>query len=356
MKNFSFLFVFCLDAVSDSMPYGGTFRVRTPFRPLSCLSIPNFFLYHWNASGPAHWNAAPRMFVKIIFKLKRTDIPAGGIAPDPVTIIHSYEIPNPIGSATNVTNGVTRYYTIGYYNYQGGGNIYSYSKFIRSLDGCPFFPNQSYNSGFTDWGTTFSNGGYLPIQGQILNQTINGHNVVRNIASVSISNSTIRSNTGILISEEGVILPNSTLEISRIGCTSSESACFPTISALFPSVQEIQSSCASSIYTAAAGIARTALDYQEDEKVVLPTTLGHPIPNPTTGECSLSFNLAEEGGYAIQLSNVLGETVRVLAKTEFSKLGPQSITFDTQGLEAGVYFITFTSEGFRQARKLVVVR
>lgn len=86
------------------------------------------------------------------------------------------------------------------------------------------------------------------------------------------------------------------------------------------------------------------------------TYLSYPIPNPTRGECSLSFNLAEESGYSIQLSNILGETVRVLAKSEFSKTGQQSVIFDTGELEAGVYFITLSADGFRQARKLVVVK
>lgn len=120
----------------------------------------------------------------------------------------------------------------------------------------------------------------------------------------------------------------------------------------------IQSHCNSSLYQ--ANTAFTRFSVSSDPQIIPPisstSSLGYPIPNPTRGECSLSFNLAEEGGYAIQLSNILGETVRVLAKSEFAKTGPQSITFDTGELESGVYFITFTSNGFRQARKLVVVK
>lgn len=149
------------------------------------------------------------------------------------------------------------------------------------------------------------------------------------------------------VSNEMEIPPFVTLVAGFQGCESP--------APIVANLGDINSVCSSQAY-----ISRANARIVASNSNILPTfsksTLGYPIPNPTRGECSLSFNLAEESGYAIQLSNVLGETVRVLGKSEFSKTGPQSITFDTGELEAGVYFITFTAQGFRQARKLVVVR
>ena len=86
------------------------------------------------------------------------------------------------------------------------------------------------------------------------------------------------------------------------------------------------------------------------------TTLGFPIPNPTNGECSLSFDLAEEGGYEMYMSNTLGVRVKKLEHSDFAKTGNYKVQFQTGDLEAGVYYITLAANGFRQARKLVVVK
>jgi pectate lyase len=90
--------------------------------------------------------------------------------------------------------------------------------------------------------------------------------------------------------------------------------------------------------------------------IISHTTLGYPIPNPTSGECSLSFDLAEAGGYRMVITNILGEEVKHLENRNFAAAGKYSVRFQTTDLEAGVYFITLSANGFRQARKLVVVK
>jgi hypothetical protein len=86
------------------------------------------------------------------------------------------------------------------------------------------------------------------------------------------------------------------------------------------------------------------------------SSLGYPIPNPTKGECSLSFELAEAGGYEMFVSNTLGVRVKKLEHADFAKTGSYKVQFQTDDLEPGVYYITLSANGFRQARKLVVVK
>ena len=90
--------------------------------------------------------------------------------------------------------------------------------------------------------------------------------------------------------------------------------------------------------------------------IVSNTKMGYPIPNPTTGTCAIGFDLAESGSYEMYMSNALGLRVKDLQRSDFAKAGNYTVQFNTENLEAGVYFITLTANGFRQARKLVVVK
>lgn len=90
--------------------------------------------------------------------------------------------------------------------------------------------------------------------------------------------------------------------------------------------------------------------------IISNTKMGYPIPNPSSGTCEIGFDLAESGSYEMYMSNALGLRVKDLQRSDFAKAGNYTVQFNTENLEAGVYFITLTANGFRQARKLVVVK
>lgn len=121
--------------------------------------------------------------------------------------------------------------------------------------------------------------------------------------------------------------------------------------------QEIVDVCTGNMYRGKAGLLRLAVDNSKFlPSVVSNTKVGFPSPNPTRGSCSLPFDLAESGGYEVFMSNSLGLRVKEIAKNGFTKAGSYTAEFYTSDLEAGVYYITFSSNGFRQSRKLVVVK
>ena len=110
-------------------------------------------------------------------------------------------------------------------------------------------------------------------------------------------------------------------------------------------------------YAANQGVPRLAVDNSNVlPPIVSNTKMGYPIPNPTTGTCAIGFDLAESGSFEMYMSNALGLRVKDLQRSDFAKAGNYTVQFNTENLEAGVYFITLTANGFRQARKLVVVK
>jgi len=146
------------------------------------------------------------------------------------------------------------------------------------------------------------------------------------------------------------IPPYVTLLVGHENCMSSESN--------IANVGDIKAVCGSGDYIARANFREAVasngkvLSFSSRNESIL----GYPVPNPTTGDCSLSFDMAEPGGYRMVITNLLGEEVKLLEKRHFAAAGKHEVRFQTADMEAGVYFITLSAEGFRQARKLVVVK
>ncbi|MEP0546559.1 MAG: penicillin acylase family protein [Rhodothermales bacterium] len=85
-------------------------------------------------------------------------------------------------------------------------------------------------------------------------------------------------------------------------------------------------------------------------------SLGVLYPNPLTADgLTVRFEMPESGTARIEVIDVLGRTVAVLADGP-QAAGSQSAAFDASGLPSGVYFVRLTADGTTQARKLTVVR
>jgi hypothetical protein len=129
------------------------------------------------------------------------------------------------------------------------------------------------------------------------------------------------------------------------------------------SIQSVSSFCGNTSKYKAASFSRIAL--QDEFQASLNNygvyvssrlSLSYPIPNPTNSKCQIAFDLPEPSGYEMHISNAMGVNVMQLETRDFASSGKHTVNFSTERLEAGVYYISFSSDGFRQARKLVVVK
>jgi flagellar hook assembly protein FlgD len=87
--------------------------------------------------------------------------------------------------------------------------------------------------------------------------------------------------------------------------------------------------------------------------------LGHPSPNPAKGTFTLSFDVAKSAGVKVNVLDLQGREVAVLAEGEY-KPGRHSVRWNARAgrgaLPAGMYFLRYRAGGHTFARRLVLVR
>jgi photosystem II stability/assembly factor-like uncharacterized protein len=114
------------------------------------------------------------------------------------------------------------------------------------------------------------------------------------------------------------------------------------------------------IYLAAeyGGIYRSRERYVSvDENSINSTklALSPPIPNPTTGETKISFQLPESGEVNIKVSDVLGNII-INRSNKYYSQGRHTETFNFEGLPSGVYLISLSAFGEVITEKVEVVK
>jgi hypothetical protein len=88
--------------------------------------------------------------------------------------------------------------------------------------------------------------------------------------------------------------------------------------------------------------------------------LGPPAPNPARGTTAVSYTLAQAGRVHLGVYDVSGRLVRRLVDGDRSA-GTETVVWngtDTSGerLGAGVYFVRLAGPGFRETRKVLLLR
>ena len=78
-------------------------------------------------------------------------------------------------------------------------------------------------------------------------------------------------------------------------------------------------------------------------------------PNPFRDQTTIRYELPEPGEVRIDVYNVLGQRVAVLADGR-EEAGRKAIRFEARGLASGVYFVRLTAEGKVLTEKLTIVR
>jgi hypothetical protein len=85
----------------------------------------------------------------------------------------------------------------------------------------------------------------------------------------------------------------------------------------------------------------------------IPETTVEVYPNPVSQSATISFSLTEGSSVVIELMDVNGRSLRVIAGADFSE-GNHDVTFNRESLSAGIYFLQMrTNEGVMM-KKMVV--
>jgi glucose/arabinose dehydrogenase len=78
-------------------------------------------------------------------------------------------------------------------------------------------------------------------------------------------------------------------------------------------------------------------------------------PNPANSFTNLRFHLTRNGNVKINLFNLHGKQVLHIADLELAA-GSHDMSFQTDALESGIYFLNINSEGHIDTRKLVLIK
>lgn len=81
--------------------------------------------------------------------------------------------------------------------------------------------------------------------------------------------------------------------------------------------------------------------------------LGQNYPNPVNGTTTIPFTLTTGGKAVIRLYNIQGRFIKEIANDVYG-IGAGTVTFNAKGLAPGIYFYQIESNGFKQARKMIV--
>ncbi|HEU4716702.1 MAG TPA: T9SS type A sorting domain-containing protein [Bacteroidia bacterium] len=82
-------------------------------------------------------------------------------------------------------------------------------------------------------------------------------------------------------------------------------------------------------------------------------SLGQNVPNPATGNTSISYTLANEGNVALTIYDITGKQV-MLFNEGAQNAGTYKVDVNTNSLQAGVYFYELNVDGKKAVRKMVI--
>ncbi len=92
-----------------------------------------------------------------------------------------------------------------------------------------------------------------------------------------------------------------------------------------------------------------------NERLVAHTGLDQNQPNPFNPVTEISFRLATAGQVRLAVYNVKGELVENLARGTYGE-GLHVFTWDARTSPSGVYFYRLEAPGFRETRKMIMLK
>jgi len=102
---------------------------------------------------------------------------------------------------------------------------------------------------------------------------------------------------------------------------------------------------------------RRSTDVGDDISVLLPGSfaLNQNYPNPFNPTTTISFSLPEKAGVRLEVFNVLGQSVDVLADEEYPA-GLHQVTWDASDIPSGVYFYRISANKQTLTRKMLLLK
>jgi hypothetical protein len=78
-------------------------------------------------------------------------------------------------------------------------------------------------------------------------------------------------------------------------------------------------------------------------------------PNPFNPSTSIEYSIPRLSFVSIKVFDVVGKEVQILFEGKV-QAGTYNVSFDASGLASGVYFYTLTADGFRETKKMLLVK
>jgi hypothetical protein len=94
---------------------------------------------------------------------------------------------------------------------------------------------------------------------------------------------------------------------------------------------------------------------KQDLEVAREYELFQNYPNPFNPTTTISYYLKSNGNVSLKVYNVLGALVTTLVNGYQTK-GPKEINFNANNYASGVYYYTIETEGFRDTKKMILMK
>lgn len=96
---------------------------------------------------------------------------------------------------------------------------------------------------------------------------------------------------------------------------------------------------------------------EDDPPTSLPSqfVLGRPYPNPFNAEASIPIDLPASGHLRLEVYNLLGQQIAILADREFPA-GRSDLAWVATGQSSGIYLVQASFGGTAETRKLILLK
>ncbi|MBX7205591.1 MAG: T9SS type A sorting domain-containing protein [Bacteroidia bacterium] len=79
-------------------------------------------------------------------------------------------------------------------------------------------------------------------------------------------------------------------------------------------------------------------------------------PSPFADELKITYSIPKDDEVTITISNLIGQTISTLENRALKSTGTHKVSFNAHQLPEGIYFVTFTTGGKVQTKKVVLIR
>ncbi len=93
----------------------------------------------------------------------------------------------------------------------------------------------------------------------------------------------------------------------------------------------------------------------EDEMQPQTFSLEQNYPNPFNPVTKIKFTLASNEYTTLKVYDIIGKEITTLVNNQMEK-GHYEINFDASNLPSGVYFYTLNAGGYKETRKMILMR